>query len=184
MNALRGELSEVSGASIQPIVHQVDAAQIAHQQPFSEGCRADLVVTSPPYPGIHVLYHRWQVDGRKETPAPYWVASSRDGEGGSYYTFGDRRRPDSIYFDRLRSTLTGIRAAMREGAYFVQAVAFKDPTSQLAKYLRAMESAGFEEIRRRGTRHIRRSVPGRRWHAFQKGQTPSSQEVVLIHRAR
>jgi DNA methylase len=22
-----------------------------------------LVVTSPPYPGVHVLYHRWQVDG-------------------------------------------------------------------------------------------------------------------------
>ena len=30
-----------------------------------------LVLTSPPYPGVHVLYHRWQVDGRKETPAPF-----------------------------------------------------------------------------------------------------------------
>jgi hypothetical protein len=27
-----------------------------------------LIVTSPPYPGVHVLYHRWQVQGRKETP--------------------------------------------------------------------------------------------------------------------
>src|SRR5262249_9675855 len=33
------------------------------------GLRAPrLVVTSPPYPGVHVLYHRWQVDGRKEAP--------------------------------------------------------------------------------------------------------------------
>lgn len=32
---------------------------------------ARIVLTSPPYPGVHVLYHRWQVDGRKETPAPF-----------------------------------------------------------------------------------------------------------------
>ena len=29
-----------------------------------------LVVTSPPYPGVHVVYHRWQILGRKETPKP------------------------------------------------------------------------------------------------------------------
>lgn len=33
-----------------------------------------LVLTSPPYPGVHVLYHRWQVLGRRETPAPFWIA--------------------------------------------------------------------------------------------------------------
>lgn len=33
-----------------------------------------LILTSPPYPGVHVLYHRWQVQGRKETPAPFWIA--------------------------------------------------------------------------------------------------------------
>ena len=33
-----------------------------------------LVVTSPPYPGVHVLYHRWQIGGGKETPAPFWIA--------------------------------------------------------------------------------------------------------------
>jgi hypothetical protein len=27
-----------------------------------------LVVTSPTYPGVHVLYHRWQVDGRGLRP--------------------------------------------------------------------------------------------------------------------
>jgi hypothetical protein len=47
-----------------------------------------LILTSPPYPGIHVLYHRWQVDGRKETPAPFWIADQLDGSGEAYYTFG------------------------------------------------------------------------------------------------
>jgi len=34
-----------------------------------------LVVTSPPYPAVHILYHRWQVQGRRETPAPYWLTA-------------------------------------------------------------------------------------------------------------
>ncbi|MGH6935426.1 MAG: DNA methyltransferase, partial [Methylocella sp.] len=42
-----------------------------------------LVVTSPPYPGIHVLYHRWQVDGRKEAPLPFMIADKLDGAGSS-----------------------------------------------------------------------------------------------------
>jgi hypothetical protein len=40
-----------------------------------------LVVTSPPYPGVHVLYHRWQVDGRKEAPLPFMIANKLDGSG-------------------------------------------------------------------------------------------------------
>jgi hypothetical protein len=43
-----------------------------------------LVVTSPPYPGIHVLYHRWQVDGRKEAPLPFMIADKLDGAGSSW----------------------------------------------------------------------------------------------------
>lgn len=38
---------------------------------------AKLVLTSPPYPGVHVVYHRWQILGRKETPAPFWLANQR-----------------------------------------------------------------------------------------------------------
>jgi len=48
-----------------------------------------LVLTSPPYPGIHVLYHRFQVDGRKEAPLPFLIANKLDGAGSSYYTMGD-----------------------------------------------------------------------------------------------
>ena len=43
--------------------------------------RPKLVLTSPPYPGIHMLYHRWQVDGRKESPAAFWIANKLDGAG-------------------------------------------------------------------------------------------------------
>jgi hypothetical protein len=76
--ALRERVSAVRSATRLPTLVNVNSADLAEQEPFSQGVRADLVVTSPPYPGIHVLYHRWQVDGRRETPAPYWIAACND----------------------------------------------------------------------------------------------------------
>jgi DNA modification methylase len=144
--------------------------------------RADLVVTSPPYPGVHVLYHRWQVDGRRETPAPYWIANCNDGQGGSFYNFGDRREAAADdYFAKSLATLKVIRSVMEDGGYMLQLVAFNRPADQLSRYLENMEAAGFAEVQV-GNR-IWRQVPGRKWHARQKGKTNSSNEVVLIHRA-
>src|SRR5262249_44461086 len=61
-----------------------------------------LILTSPPYPGVHVLYHRWQVLGRREAPAPYWITNQLDGAGSKHYTLGDRRESDlASYFANL-----------------------------------------------------------------------------------
>ena len=49
-----------------PSLKHGSAAEIHKHSFWKRGQLADLVITSPPYPGIHVLYHRWQVDGRKE----------------------------------------------------------------------------------------------------------------------
>src|SRR5207253_2823824 len=103
----------------------------------SEWLPAQLVLTSPPYPGVHVLYHRWQVCGRRETPAPYWIADQRDGAGESYYTFGSRQQDGlSTYFSTLLSTFSGIRALVGPGSLVVQLVGFSQPEWQLPLYLR------------------------------------------------
>ena len=147
-----------------------------------------LILTSPPYPGIHVLYHRWQVDGRKETPAPFWIADQLDGSGEAYYAMGNRKAPDlHLYFQQLRAALTSIAHLCTEDTTVVQVVAFSNPTWQLPRYLEANRAAGLEEIRLQimaGERDGRlwRSVPNRKWHADQLGTTPASQEVVLFHR--
>ena len=73
---------------------------------FAAGQRPRLVVTSPPYPGVHVLYHRWQVDGRKETPAPFWIANQLDGDGAAYYTMGARTKELNSYFANLKANCT------------------------------------------------------------------------------
>jgi hypothetical protein len=147
-----------------------------------------LVVTSPPYPGVHVLYHRWQVDGRKETPLPFMIANRLDGAGSSHYTMGDRKYPElKTYFDNIRATMSSVAALADHHTVVVQMLAFSAPGWQLKRYLETMEEAGLTEaflptLHRQADGRLWRSVPGRRWYSDQRGETPSSQEVVLIHR--
>lgn len=149
-----------------------------------------LVLTSPPYPGIHVLYHRWQVDGRKETPTPFWIANRLDGAGSSYYTMGDRKYPNlKTYFDNLRASFTSIAQVCGPDTTIVQMVAFSEPDWQLATYLEVMTDCGLSEVvpwddcdLTEG--RLWRDVPNRKWHARQKRHSPGAREVVLLHRKR
>ena len=146
-----------------------------------------LVVTSPPYPGVHVLYHRWQVDGRKEAPLPFMIANKLDGAGSSFYTMGDRKYPElKTYFENIRTTMSSVAALADERTIIVQMLAFSEPAWQLSRYLKTMEEAGLREmklpvLKRQGDGRLWRSVPGRRWYSDQRGKTPGSEEVVLIH---
>lgn len=152
--------------------------------------KADLVVTSPPYPGVHVLYHRWQVDGRRETGAPFWIANALDGSGLSYYTMGDRKRPGlTTYFDNLERGLGSLRKTCASHATIVQVVAFSQPEWQLARYLEVAAAVGLEEqllpaLEGEGDGRLWREVPNRRWYAEQRGATHGSREVMLFHRVR
>jgi hypothetical protein len=147
-----------------------------------------LIVTSPPYPGVHVLYHRWQVQGRRETPAPYWIANSLDGDGASFYTFGDRKQQNlTTYYDAALAAFTSIAQIARPDTTVVQMVAFSDSSWQLPEYLVMMQRAGFREIVFRDLSdsedgRLWRAIPNRKFYADQKGETASSKEVVLFHR--
>jgi DNA modification methylase len=152
---------------------------------------AKLVLTSPPYPGVHIVYHRWQILGRKETPAPFWLANQRDGAGESHYLLGPRDEPELVtYYKRLKSVFTSTRALLAPDSVVVQLVAFSDPSWQLPAYLRTMEEAGFRELEAKSALSTRvagriwREVPGRKWYANGKGDLPASNEVMLLHRVR
>lgn len=144
-----------------------------------------LILTSPPYPGVHVLYHRWQIGGRRETPAPYWIANKLDGDGERYYTLGNRHeRGLATYYGNLKASFEAIAKISAPDTIIVQMVAFSQPEWQLPKYLEAMEAAGLSEIRETSDTVDRlwREVPNRKWYAqFQPNQS-SSREVVLFHK--
>jgi hypothetical protein len=150
---------------------------------------AKLVVTSPPYPGVHVVYHRWQIHGRKETAAPFWLANQRDGAGESFYTLGRRSEIGlGTYFERLTEVFKSVRSLLSDDAQVFQLVAFADPSWQLPAYLNAMEAAGFTETLVEGSRdcvvggRVWRQVPGRKWYANKRGEIPASKEVLLVHK--
>lgn len=148
-----------------------------------------LIVTSPPYPGVHVLYHRWQIRGRRETPAPFWIANVRDGHGESHYTFGGRHRdPLDSYFDSALRCFRAIAETMDSNSVLVQLVGFSDPDAQLPQYIATMERAGLQEEQLLADcgaavdGRVWRRVPNRKWYAGYTQDRGAGAEVVLFHR--
>lgn len=166
------------------------AADLSHHGRLTRDWRpAKLVITSPPYPGVHVLYHRWQVRGRRETPAPYWITGNLDGQAPSYYTFGPRRSPSpEKYQANLLACFKSIAQLMNRESVLVQLVAYSQPETQLPTYLETLERAGLIEARLRGalyeTARVSRRVPNRKWYADALGNIPASQEILLVHQRR
>lgn len=145
--------------------------------------RARLVVTSPPYPGVHVLYHRWQVRGRSETPMAYWLADLQDGLGPKHYTMGGRRTSagEESYFRQTTETWLALRRLLRDDAVVIQLVAFSSPDDQLPKFLASMDAAGFARATDLEPGDPRQ-VPNRRWYNRVEPARGWGREVLLAHR--
>jgi hypothetical protein len=191
--ALRGERELIKarfpgGNDLTPACLHLSAEKIAQPSnyPFSSAPR--LILTSPPYPGVHVLYHRWQVNGRKETPAPYWIANCLDGNGASFYTFGDRKqRHLEGYFESMRECYKALSVVASKKTWLVQLVAFSAPEWQLPLFLEILQECGFDEVLfddlpQNIAGRSWRTVPNRKFYADHKGSMPSSKEVLLVHR--
>jgi hypothetical protein len=178
------------GHPVPPAFFNRSAAGINEEAAVRAHGAPRLIVTSPPYPGVHVIYHRWQILGRKETPAPFWIANSLDGNGLSYYTFGDRKQPSlKKYFETAFQAFSSIAMIASSNTTVVQMIAFSDPAWQLPLYLETMERAGFSEVQFAEMANsydgrVWRTVPNRKWYADQRGAIAASKEVVLFHRKR
>jgi hypothetical protein len=143
--------------------------------------RAKLAVTSPPYPGIHVLYHRWQVRGRSETPMAYWLADANDGLGPKHYTMGGRSSVgEDLYFAGIRATWESARRLLRDDAVVLQLVAFGDEDTQLPRFLATMAEAGYRQrpdLEPGGWR----AVPNRRWYYRVQPGRNQARERLIAH---
>lgn len=179
-----------TGRGHAPMFFNRSAAGIEEERALSRFGPPRLIITSPPYPGVHVVYHRWQILGRRETPAPFWIANSLDGNGLSYYTFGDRKQAGlANYFQTASEAFTSLARIADEHTMVVQMVAFSDPSWQLPLYVETMASAGFREVQyarmaNNDDGRVWRTVPNRKWYADKRGQIAASNEVVLFHRLR
>jgi hypothetical protein len=171
--------------SLKPILFNCPFNEIPSSRLSSIIKPPTLILTSPPYPGVHALYHRWQIFGRKETPAPYWIANCHDGNGASFYTLGDRKQKEQKrYFEQIKTIFSSLAKISDKNTLVVQMVGFSEPSWQLPKYLNSMNEAGFKELSIQGKGRLWRSVPNRKWYADLKGKISSSREVVLLHRLK
>jgi len=150
--------------------------------------RVSLIFTSPPYPKVHVLYHRWQLQGRKETPAPFWISGLNDGQGCKYYTFGSRTPSGlKVYFETVTQAFQSVMPLLRPDAHVVQLLGFSEPATQLSAYLNAMAGAGYRLLYTTyGDQQELpwRKVPNRRWYTRNQTSQNTATEVLLIHRPR
>lgn len=150
-----------------------------------------LVLTSPPYPGVYVNYHRWKLRSRLETPMPYWIANQLDGHGLAYYTMRARIRKYGEhveYFGELLEAFSAIAALCDKDTVVAQVVGFSAPNVQVPVYLDTMHDAGFEEVllpcdAKGEDGRLWRSVPGRRWWTKANGEA-TAREVLMFHRLR
>lgn len=150
-----------------------------------------LVLTSPPYPGVYVNYHRWKVRGRLETPLPYFIAGQSDGHGLAHYTMAARSdRTQVKYFKQLQAAYTDVARLCDPNTWLVQVVGFNNLDDQLPRYLSTMNRAGFDEVlfgelSTSTDRRLWRDVPGRRWWARAGDRSEvvqhTAREVILFH---
>jgi hypothetical protein len=181
-----------AGGLPRALVLQQGLPGMAGRSAISRHPKPRLVLTSPPYPGVYVNYHRWKLRGRLETPLPYFIAGQNDGQGLAYYTMASRSDPtQDTYFALLEGAYADIAKMCSRGTWLVQVVGFNDVDNQLGRYLSTMNRAGFGEITfdqlatdKDG--RLWRDVPGRRWWARAGDRSEvvqhTAREVVLIHK--
>lgn len=144
-----------------------------------------LVLTSPPYPGVHILYHRWQVKGRRQTSLPFNLLNLNDGSPLSYYTLGAETKIGyEFYFESIKNIFNNLQNLIPKDATLVQVISFKEPEWQLPRYLSSMRNAGYEEIYLNGNigEIITREVPNRKWYTNLNDK--KAIEYILFHRKK
>ena len=163
-----------------------DAAMLPNR--LSKGNeRVALVLTSPPYPGVHILYHRWQVFGRRETDLPYNLIGMKDGNSESFYTLGPRaEKENSTYFRNLKNIYSRLKRIIDCDTIVAQVIAFSKPEQQIESFRLVMDEAGYEEVVNPDTPNstITRNVPHRRWYSQLSATQNSATEYLFIHKVR
>ena len=65
--------------------------------------KVKLILTSPPYPGIHISYNKWQLHGRRDTKLPYWIMNSRPPVLTKFTYRGEKSRRHHANRDRAKT---------------------------------------------------------------------------------
>ncbi len=175
-----------------PVVLDESLPGLSDHPMLQRSTAPNLVLTSPPYPGVYTLYHRWKLLSRLEISAPYWIANCNDNRGLSHYTMSAKSNPnDDIYFEKLHAAYSDLSKIVNHQTVLVQVIGFPRPKIQLPRFLDVMSAAGFAEFHlpsdyvTSNDQRLWRTVPRRRWwtqaHSRKSMTSGTSREAVLFH---
>jgi len=171
-------------------IYELSASSLHKKKCIRELRAPDLVITSPPYPGVHILYNRWQVLGRKETQIPQFIAGISDNHSSSYFTFGSRQtHTREVYFSTLLDCFRSLRKIVKDSTIVCQVMSYSDTKTQLPRYLSVLKQAGFSEHKLLSPSsscdgRLWRRVPNRKWYNRTKLNSSTRNEVVLFHKPK
>lgn len=179
-------LEQISPNQIGSFLRVIRADASAIKPSITDGQSPRLVLTSPPYPNIHVLYNRWQFRGRRETNLPYALLGITDGLPASFYTLAPRRSTDDEqYFERLKKIWVNLKSLLGPETIVAQVISFPHPEYQLPKFRELMRLAGYREITKPNSDSkaelITRKVPNRRWYTKITPTQCFQTEYLFLH---
>jgi hypothetical protein len=181
-NATPGRKGDLSAR-----IYRISASQLDNNGLIKRSIPPDLIITSPPYPGVHVLYNRWQVMGRRETQFPQLIAGISDKYSSSYFTFGSRQtHTRQEYFTNLFSCFRSIRKVVQDSTIVCQVIGYSNSDTQLPRYLSVLQEAGFKELKLLSSSvsidgRMRRIIPNRKWYNRTRMDLSPRSEIVLFH---
>lgn len=160
-----------------------DAAAELSRLRIETRAKYDLAITSPPYPGVHVLYTKWQLRGRKESNLPSFIVGA-EVKPESHWTMGKRANGDEQYFEKIESVISEVGKVLKSDSLFVQLVGFSNAKVQLPRYVELHEQNGFERLLPGNAKRklMLRDVPSRKWHATSMRELDTKKEVLLVFR--
>jgi len=147
--------------------------------------KVKLILTSPPYPGIHISYNKWQLHGRRDTKLPYWIMNSRPPVLTKFTYRGEKSRRLVDYYRYMTKVYLKLKPYCAYNCYIVKLLSFRNKAKEFRLYREAMQNAGLEEIKilKNGDGRLWRIVPKRRWQvAYSKRKLKSNKEVLLLYR--
>lgn len=162
-------------------VLQCDAKKLAMKIPSYKN-KFSLVVTSPPYPGVHVLYNRWQLFGRKETNMPFRLLGFENNCPASFYTMGTRYNllVKESYLENMKRILTSLYELLAPAGIIAQVIAFPKNDGHFFEYSELMTKIGFSLVKPHAS-VVKRHIPNRKWYAQVTNNKRQPIEHIFIH---
>jgi DNA modification methylase len=119
-----------------------------------ERCR--LIITSPPYPDVHIEYNNLMLEGRRGSKLLYRLCQlPEEIRRPIEYRLGNKNE----YFKLLQDILITLNPLLHDKGKAVFVIGFKEPETQIAEFTHICETAGFQI-----EKQFQRNIPNRAWY--------------------